>query len=63
MCLKCIEKKKLLGRRTRLRNDCLITLKKNTEAATGGVLWKSCSEKLRNIHRTKVASGKLVSVL
>ena len=27
--------------------------------ASGGILWKSCSLKLRNIHRTKVASYKV----
>ena len=39
MGLKRVEKKKIL------RNDCLTTFKINTEAATWGVLYKTCSFK------------------
>ena len=38
MCLKRVEKKKLLGcHNLHLQDDCLVTFK-NTEAVTGGVL-------------------------
>ena len=58
MCLKRAEKKQLLGRYKKVVKCLFNYFKKNTETATGGALQKSCSEKLRDIRRTKVAKGK-----
>ena len=49
MCLKRVEKKKLLGRQNKVAK---LLLKKHRSSH------RRCSEKLCNIHRMKVARGK-----